>query len=128
MLKTLCLSLHLCSAVSGPAYVVDGDTVRLGAVSVRLAGLDCEELGEPHGQEARAFLVSITAGRELTCTLTGARSHGRHIGRCTIAGADVAAALVAAGLCLDCARYSAGAYRAQEPDGARSRLMQKPYC
>ena len=35
------------AAVTGRAYVRDGDTIEVGGVAVRLQGLHCPELGEP---------------------------------------------------------------------------------
>ena len=40
---------------------------------------------------------------------------------------DIATELGKAGLALDCAHYSGG-HRKFEPAGARTKLIQKPYC
>jgi hypothetical protein len=43
-------------------------------------------------------------------------------------GTDIARELVHRGWALDCAHYSHGRYRADEPSGVRQRLSQAPYC
>jgi endonuclease YncB( thermonuclease family) len=128
MLKTACVALHLCSSVSGNAFAYDGDTLRVQGVAVRLWGLDCEELADPHGRTAQAAMRALIEHEPVTCQLTGKRSYKREVGTCTVHGLDVAEWMVSHRLCLDCARYSGGHYRQYEPDGARARLKQAPYC
>jgi endonuclease YncB( thermonuclease family) len=38
--------------LTGPAYTVDGDTLRVAGVAVRLEGVDAEEMDEPNGPAA----------------------------------------------------------------------------
>ncbi len=128
MLKSVCVALRLCAAMSGNAIVTDGDTIRVDGVAIRLWGLDCEELAEPHGRAAADAMREITNGATVKCELTGAKSYDRMVGTCYANGNDVAELMVRRGLCLDCARYSGGAYRKFEPADARTRLIQKPYC
>jgi endonuclease YncB( thermonuclease family) len=112
--------------------VLDGDTIVVSGLHVRLNGIDAEEVNppEPHGAAARAGMQSIVGiGSAVRCVLNGDRSHERHIGTCfNSRGQDIAAELIRLGLALDCARYSRGRYRFLEPAGARLRLRQKPYC
>ena len=91
-------------------HVRDGDTVEVGGVAVRLNGLHAPELDEAGGPEAAAFMVELVMGQDVTCDLTGERSHDRLIGVCFLDGRDIAAELIAAGLGRDCARYSGGRY------------------
>jgi endonuclease YncB( thermonuclease family) len=48
--------------VSGPARVIDGDTVVVAGTHVRLKGVDAAELGTPLGEEARQVMVGIVGG------------------------------------------------------------------
>lgn len=125
-MNLLCTLLSItCTAgtISGAAYVHDGDTIYVSNQSIRLAGIDAEELDEPHGIAARDHLRVLVAGRTITCTWQG-WSYNRRVGTC----GDLNARMVADGYALDCAYYSHGLYRQLEPPGARSRLIQKPYC
>jgi endonuclease YncB( thermonuclease family) len=114
--------------VSGVAHVIDGDTIVVEGIHVRLMGVDAEELSEPNGPEAKRYMQFLVNVDEITCTLTGERSYERYIGSCFNRGADLAAGMVANGKALDCARYSHGKYRQFEPKDVRLRLIQKNYC
>jgi micrococcal nuclease len=114
----------------GVPRIIDGDTVAVNGITVRLNGIDAEEMGEPHGAAARAALqAAVGIGSPISCVLDGSRTHGREVGVCRNArGDDIAAVVIAQGLALDCAHYSRGRYRRLEPGGARRVLIQKPYC
>jgi micrococcal nuclease len=119
--------------IQGVPRVLDGDTIVVSGLHVRLNGIDAEEVSnppEPNGAAALAGMQSIVGiGAPVRCLLNGDRSHERHIGTCfNMRGQDIAAELIRLGLALDCARYSGGRYRFLEPAGARIRLRQKPYC
>jgi micrococcal nuclease len=118
----------LTCTLSGPAAVHDGDTIRVAGHSIRLHGLDAEELNEPHGDAARRVLVEIIGGRDVTCTHRGEKSYHRIMATCEVDGVDLGAEMVKRGAALDCARYSHGRYRAFEPAGIRAVLSQKGYC
>ena len=45
--------------VSGPARVLDGDTVIVGTTHVRLKGVDAAERGTERGEDARAVMMGI---------------------------------------------------------------------
>jgi micrococcal nuclease len=131
-----CLILGLwCSqgTITGPAYVQDGDTIYINHEPVRLAGIDAEELDEPHGVEAREHLRQLIGGEVVTCFWEG-YSYKRKVGHCYAGGFlqlsrhDLNATMVQDGYALDCYNYSHGLYRSLEPAGARSRLIQKGYC
>ena len=128
----LCSVLGLCALtaatpISGTATVHDGDTIYVNHQTIRLWGVDAEELSEPNGPAARAALHNIIGNARVVCTPVGA-SHQRTVARCDVAGRDVGEALIKSGAALDCAHYSKGYYRKAEPAGARARLIQKPYC
>jgi endonuclease YncB( thermonuclease family) len=124
------------AVITGVPLVLDGDTIVVSGLHVRLNGLDAEETAhfgkpaEPHGDAAASKMQEIVGiGAPVRCELNGDRTYNRLVGVCFNArGQDVAAELVKAGLALDCAHYSGGRYRRFEPAGARARLIQKPYC
>jgi endonuclease YncB( thermonuclease family) len=59
--------------VSGPARVIDGDTVVVNGTTVRLKGVDAAELGTERGEAARRAMTRIGTGT-LTCPLTGEKT------------------------------------------------------
>lgn len=120
----------LCATLTGSPSVVDGDTLRFGALSVRLQGIDAEERREPHGHQATQALRRIVSDTAyVRCVPDGSSTHSRVVAVCyTAKGEDIGALMVAQGYALDCARYSKGRYRPLEPQGVRLRLSSKPYC
>ena len=92
--------------ISGPAYVIDGDTVVVAGVHVRLKGVDAAEMNSPLGQTAREVMVGIVGNSELSCVLTGEKTHKREVGYCfTADGTDINQAIIAAGAALACPRF-----------------------
>ena len=124
----ICLVLGLCATLSGVPSVHDGDTLYIQGQSIRLYGIDAEELDEPHGIQARDTLRALVNHQTITCSDTGTRTHSRIVGRCYLNGQELNRVLVQRGVVLDCARYSHGEYRRDEPLSARLTLIQKPYC
>lgn len=114
--------------IKGYVRVVDGDTLWLGRIKVRLNGIDAPERGQPRFTAATRALKQVTAGKVVTCVLNGEKSYDRYIGRCFVDAVDVAAAVIASGNALDCARYSGGRYRRHESPDARRYIRQAPYC
>jgi micrococcal nuclease len=117
----------------GLAHVLDGDTIAVGGVRVRLKGVaapEVEHFGEPGeagGEAAKAFMVELVEGQVVVCELTRERTHGRRVGGCHRDGRDIAGELIAAGLARDCPRFSGGRYAPVETQGAR-RLPLPGYC
>ena len=121
----ICVALALSAAAAGErlagrARVLDGDTIVVSGITVRLKGVAAPEVahfGEPGagGEEAKAFMVELVEGETVVCDLTQERTHGRRVGWCYRDGQDVAEALIRAGLARDCPRFSAGRYAAVEP-------------
>jgi endonuclease YncB( thermonuclease family) len=131
MLKALCIWVGLCGPpvpVHGDAWAIDGDTIAIMGVHVRLWGIDAEELGEPHGLPAKYSLQGLI-NQGITCNLTGEVTYNRVVGTCyTANGMDIGAEMVKMGQALDCAHYSHGQYKPLEPKDIRKKLIQKPYC
>ena len=95
--------------------VVDGDTLYVGTIKIRLEGIAPPEMDEPFGLEARDFLTAIALGRRARCDLTGEHSFDRQVTVCRIDGRDLGQVMVEAGLARDCPRYSGGRYEVFEP-------------
>jgi endonuclease YncB( thermonuclease family) len=104
--------------IEGMARVVDGDTIRVGRIPVRLNGLAAPEISgdrvQPGGIEATEAMRALVEGRYVVCGLDGSRTHGREVGRCAVDGQDIGEAMVRGGYARDCRRYSGGDYAAAE--------------
>jgi hypothetical protein len=66
--------------IEGVATVLDGDTIEVGGVRVRLEGLHCPEARERGGSAATSAMRGLTSGQHVSCSLTGERSYDRLIG------------------------------------------------
>tara|TARA_R110000787_G_scaffold31143_13_gene82869 strand:- start:942 stop:1355 length:414 start_codon:yes stop_codon:yes gene_type:complete len=126
----LCLALAFAAllqqaqaqTITGEAgRVVDGDTFHLGAIRIRICGIDAPERGELGYSEARMALAQIISGRRLRCIpvgagsvcdgRSGAISHKRIVAQCFVGDADIAASMVRSGYACDWVRFSGGAYQ-----------------
>ncbi|MBW8305049.1 MAG: thermonuclease family protein [Brevundimonas sp.] len=101
--------------LEGIGRVVDGDTLDVGAVRVRLHGIDAFERDQmcdgPRGPwacgaAATRALKTRAEGRALVCRVIDTDRYRRKVSRCKQAGVDVAEALVSEGLALAYRRYS----------------------
>jgi endonuclease YncB( thermonuclease family) len=98
-------------AINGPARVVDGDTLNVGGVTVRLFGIDAPEAGQTCGDwrpgpEAAAALSAFIAGRTVACERRDTDRYGRTVATCTAGDGDLGARMVAAGWAWAFTRYS----------------------
>jgi endonuclease YncB( thermonuclease family) len=96
--------------------VHDGDTIYVRSshetAHVRLADVDCPEIGQAYGSRAKEFTSDMVLGRQVSIETRGLDQYNRVIGRVIVDGKDVSEALVRAGMAWV---YSRGA-----PDGALS--------
>ena len=100
--------------VSDTARVIDGDTLEINGVRIRLRGVAAPERNEPGGAEATMKLMTLS--KTVRCSLTGKKTYKREVGTCWVGTTDLGAALIATGKARDCPRYSAGRYSALEPE------------
>lgn len=129
MLRALCVLLCLGAALpaaagpSGPARVIDGDTVEVAGERIRLLGIDAPELRQTCltalgrtfrcGDAARRHLAALVADRPLACTGDAQDGYGRRLARCTAGGEDIAARMVRDGMAVTFAKLSTD-YAAEE--------------
>ena len=110
--------------ISGPSRVLDGDTVVVGEIHVRLKGVDAPERGE----FAREIMIEIVNGSDLTCQLTGEKTHKRDVGYCTTAeGVDINRAIIEQGVALACPRFDRW-YLPYEQASALEAQPRSSYC
>lgn len=83
--------------------VVGGDTIRLGATVVRLAGVEAPNRGDictggtDCGGAATTALAHLVRDRRVQCRLSGHDRVGRPYGECEANGVDLSSAIVASG-------------------------------
>ena len=107
----------------GVPRIIDGDTVEISGVKVRLEGIDAPETdqfclddkSQPRecGKGVRYQLIKKSAGRSWTCRVSGQDVFHRSLASCDIGGEDIQRWMVRSGLALSFKRYS-HAYDADE--------------
>lgn len=109
----------------GQCYVVDGDTVTIGKINIRLAGIDAPEMDHPYGKQAKWALYQMTKGQIIRVEMADHLSFDRNVATCYLPdGRDISAEMVRLGLALDWHRFSGGKYRYLEPEGVRKKLWR----
>lgn len=110
------------SSLTGKCYVIDGDTIRIGEVRLRLAGIDAPELEHPWGKKAKWELVQLCKGQTITAVIEPDLSYDRIVATCFLPdGRDLSAEMVQRGLALDWPKFSGGKYAHLEPEGLRKK-------
>lgn len=120
---------HACTpgptTLRGKCWVIDGDTIVIDHVHIRLAGIDAPELDQPYGKVSKWALVKMTKGQYVTANVVPEMSFDRVVARCFLPdGRDLAAEMVKQGLALDWPVFSKGAYKTFEPEGVRKKLWK----
>jgi endonuclease YncB( thermonuclease family) len=93
--------------ISGRAYAISGDVLRVDGMLVHLNEVEAPELGQPcHrangrlwkcGQAAKSGLARIVRGKTVKCTPAGQDSDGNVLATCMIGTTDIATELVQRG-------------------------------
>lgn len=101
----LCMPGHA-QGVTGPAVIIDGDTIEVGGARVRLLGIDAIEFsqtcqgqtgGWACGERSRQYLQGFVNNRPVICVGTERDDYGRQLATCKVAGIDVGAAMLEQG-------------------------------
>jgi len=120
-------------AISGKPSVVDGDSLNLGPVSVRLHGIDAPERDQVCsrnsqewrcGFEATAALAALVENHWVDCSEIDKDRYGRIIAVCSIGGplgVELNREMVATGWAIAYRRYSTD-YVIEEMEAQKSRL------
>ena len=113
------------TVLRGRCWVIDGDTIVINNIRVRLAGIDAPELDHPWGQRSKWALVQLCKGQAVTARIKPELSYDRMVAECFLPdGRDLGAELVRIGLALDWPKFSGGKYRHLEPEDARRKLWR----
>ena len=101
--------------LSGPARVIDGDTLAVSGEHIRFDGIDAPETRQtcsrdgrkwPCGRQATQAMRNLIGRNTVTCQVSRRDRYGRAIGACFAAGRDLQQQLVRQGLALAYRRYS----------------------
>ncbi len=113
------------TTLRGKCWVIDGDTIVIDKLHIRLAGIDAPELDHPWGQRSKWAMVQLCKGQTITARIRPELSYDRLVAECFLPdGRDLAAELVRMGLALDWPKFSGGKYRHLETADARNRLWR----
>ncbi|GFO81222.1 MAG: nuclease [Methyloceanibacter sp.] len=122
LLAVLAPTMADAATLTGKAEIVDGDTIKVGGLAVRLQGIDaperaqmCERGGKtyPCGKEATKALAALIGGKDVACEVVGKDSYGRVLGLCSANGTDLNETMVHDGWALAFVKYS-NLYTAQQ--------------
>ena len=109
------LSGAVTADISGTALIVDGDTIKISGMKVRLSGIDTPERKQTCrkasvtwrcGYEATETLRAWTDTKEVRCIGDTKDRYGRLIADCFVDGYNINARLVYEGMALAYRRYS----------------------
>ena len=103
------------ATLNGKADIVDGDTIKVGGLAVRLAGIDAPEGGQACEREGKTYacgkvatreLGALIGGRPVQCEVAGKDAYGRVLGTCRAGDTDLNATMVSEGWALAFVKYS----------------------
>lgn len=96
--------------ITGKAYVIDGDGLRVSGYDIRLSGLDAPEWDQwakhqhgywfRHGKLVKSMLIKAIGGKHVRVKVEGYDKYGRVLGSVTRNGKDVGVRLVRNGLAI----------------------------
>lgn len=114
---------------AGRATVIDGDTIDVGSVRVRIHGIDTPELAQrcangrggiwACGERAAERMAELVQGASVSCAAQSRDQYGRIVAICWARGVDLGETLVREGLAWAFRRYS-DAYLAPESEARRA--------
>ncbi|MGO6982528.1 thermonuclease family protein [Rhizobium leguminosarum] len=110
--------IGVCSPASaaGALRVIDGDTIVLNEVTIRLNGIDAPEAGQtcasaqggdwPCGKTAIAAMERMVTSGNVVCDNRGTEIYGRQLGVCRVGDREINAEMVASGNAWAFRKYS----------------------
>jgi endonuclease YncB( thermonuclease family) len=114
--------------ITGAAAAVDGDSLEMTGVSIRLHGADAPEAKQTCqrgaeawacGQDAKVLLSQLVAGKQVRCEQRDRDKYGRVVAACFVGRLDLAQTMVSNGLAITLPDFST-AYI--EPEARARRL------
>lgn len=127
-------------SLTGAARVIDGDTLVVNGVHIRLYGIDAPEQDQPcndaQGFPYRCGLIAtgkmqtLLSDRTVTCQPLDVDRYGRTVAACSASGVDLGDFMVRSGWAVDYTRYDAdGRYKEAEDEAraAHRGIFQGPF-
>jgi endonuclease YncB( thermonuclease family) len=111
--------------IAGAARVIDGDSIVVAGIEIRIYGIDAPEYRQTCSKSGRLWacgiaatemMRSLVAGREIRCRPREQDRYGRTVAICYAGGLDLGAAMVKGGHAV-----AYGAYEADERDARDAR-------
>lgn len=119
------------SPIVGRAHVVDGDTLAVAGVRVRLWGIDAPEgrqacqdaAGRSYacGEVSTARMRDLVADRDVTCVVRDHDQYGRAVSQCRVGEQDLGGVMVAEGLAVEYRQFDGGAYAVPEAQARKAK-------
>ena len=103
------------ATLTGKADIVDGDTIRVGGIPVRLYGIDapegrqtCQRDAKTYacGKQATKTLATLIAGQSVQCEIIGRDDYARALGVCMVGDVELNRTMVRDGWALAFVKYS----------------------
>ena len=111
------------TCLTGPARIIDGDSIVIRKTQIRLFGIDAPEINHPYGQKAKWALIRLCKGQAIRAEILETDTHGRTVAKCYLEdGRDLSCEMVKLGLAIDWPKFSGGTYRHLEPPDARKKM------
>ena len=116
--------------IEGRAEAVDGDSLSMTGMMIRLFGIDAPEGKQTCqkddatwtcGEEAKRYLAALIDGKQVSCKQQDTDRYGRTVSICTAGGIDLADAMVSAGLATALTKFS-DAYAGTEERAKKLKL------
>ena len=102
---------------AGKVFVIDGDTIHVRRVRVRLFGMDAPELTQRGGWKARSHLIACAGGRGVVVEPIDIDCYGRVVARVWLGPVDLSEKMVrdgyARGISTWCTDYAAAEFDAR---------------
>jgi len=118
--------------ISGPARVIDGDTIDVGGTRIRLYGIDAPEKrqtcegseGQVYecGRDASAVMAELTVGHTVDCEPQDQDRYGRTVAICSNESGDIGAAMVRRGWAVPYMRYGGSRYLNEQSEAQQEKL------
>lgn len=122
--------------IAGRASAIDGDSLKVDGVELRLFGVDapelaqiCEREGEPWrcGRDAKAVLAEMIRGEIVACRVTGRDRYRRRLARCEVGGRDIGRVMVSEGWAVGYGDYEREENRARRAkEGVWAGAFERP--
>jgi endonuclease YncB( thermonuclease family) len=117
--------------IIGRAHVIDGDTLTVAGVRIRLWGIDAPEgrqschdaAGRLYacGEVSTARMRGLVADRDVTCVVRDHDQYGRSVSQCRSGERDLGAVMVDEGLAVEYRQFDGGAYAMAEAQARKAK-------